>query len=309
MSFIPNFINNLVSQGAPNATTSAPSVKGGSSFAPATNLATAAPYAASAPVSPAAALGSATSAVPVNPMQQASGAQRGALAGTTAGMAYMPQNVYAGAQPNVNMGQYLNPYTQNVIGGLAQEAARGMQMGANQLGAQATKAGAFGGSRQAIAQGQMMGDIMRGLNQQTGQLLSSGYQQAQNVAQQDLNRRLQAQQLNQAADMQAAQQRMQAAAQLGALGQQSFGYGQQIQGGLAQQGQMQQAINQALIDAAKGQFAGYTGAPATSLGYMGNALGTAPTPTSTTGTGSQSNQAGLMDTLASGATIYSAVMM
>jgi hypothetical protein len=296
MSFIPNFINNLVSQGAPNATTSAPSVKGGSSFAPATNLPTAAPYAASAPVSPASALGSAplpaqiqpaatlsayTSAVPTNPMQQASGAQRAALGGTLG----------AGTIGGTNLGQYMNPFTQNVLGGLARETARAGQISMNELGAAATRAGAFGGSRHGVAQGQMMSDLNRNFQNIAAQQLQSGYQNAQSMAQQDI------------------QNRMNQAAQLGALGQQSFGFGQQIQSGLAQQGQMQQAINQALIDAAKGQFAGYTGAPATSLGYMGNALGTAPTPTSTTGSGSQSNQNGLMDTLASGATIYSAVMM
>jgi hypothetical protein len=212
-------------------------------------------------------------AVPTNPMQQASQAQRGALAGTAG----------AGTIAGANIGQYLNPYTQNVIGGLQTEAQRAMQMGINQLGAQATRAGAFGGSRQAIAQGQMMGDIQRGLNQQTGQLLQSGYGQAQQMAQQDI------------------QNRMQQAAQLGALGGQSFGYGQQIQSGLSQQGQMQQALQQALIDAAKGQFAGYTGAPATSLGYVATTLGAAPAPTSSTSSGQQQQSTGIFDALTSGA--------
>lgn len=211
-------------------------------------------------------------AVPLNPMRQAAQAQQGAIAGTAG----------AGTIAGTNMGQYMNPYQQNVIGGLQTEAQRAMQLGANQLGAQATRAGAFGGSRQAIAQGQMMGDVMRNLNQQTGQLMYSGYNQAQNLAQQDITNR------------------MQQAAQLSGLGKTSFGYGQQIQQNLAQQGAQQQAIQQALIDAAKGQYAGYTGAPAQSLGYASTALGGTPVPQTQT----SSRQPGLFDYLTLAATAY-----
>jgi hypothetical protein len=246
-------------------------------------------------------MGSAIGAVPVNPMQQASQAQRGALAGTGAGMGYSPQQVTAGQLAGTNLAPYMNPYQQNVIQGLQTEAQRASQLAANQLGAQATRAGAFGGSRQAIAQGQMMGDIQRGLNQQVGQLLQSGYGQAQSAAQQDIANRMAAQQFNVQSGLSGAQQRLQAAAQLGALGGQSFGYGQQIQSGLAQQGQMQQALQQAIIDAAKGQFAGYTGAPATSLGYVATTLGAAPAPTSSTSSGQQQQSTGIFDALTSGA--------
>ena len=89
-----------------------------------------------------------------------------------------------------------------------------------------------------------------------------------------------------------------AAGQLGALGQTSFQTGRTIQQDLAQQGAMQQAMNQALIDAAKGQYAGYTGAPAAGLGYTVQALGAAPTPVTTT----QSRQPGLFDYLTLAAT-------
>lgn len=198
--------------------------------------------------------------IPQNPMQQASMAQQGALAGTArAGMT--PIGTVAGS----NLSPYMNPYTRNVIGGLQTEAARGMAIGANQLGAQATQAGAFGGSRHGIAQGQMMGDIMRGVNQQTGQLLQSGFQSAQQMAQQDIQNRLAQANLG-----------MQGAAQLGNLGQQSFGYGQQIQQNLAQQGQQQQLLNQALIDAAKQQYGAYQAAPTSGLSIMTQALGASP---------------------------------
>jgi hypothetical protein len=216
-------------------------------------------------------MGAAAGGMTANPMQQASMAQQGALYGTAG----------AGTVAGANLNPYMNPYTKNVIGGLQTEANRAMQMGANQLGAQATQAKAFGGSRHGIAQGQMMGDIQRGLNQQTGQLLQSGYQNAQTMAQQDI------------------QNRMNQAAQLGNLGQQSFGYGQQIQGNLAQQGQAQQVLNQAIIDAAKGQYGAYQAAPTSGLSIMTQALGASPHgQTQTT-----QRQLGIMDYLTAGATI------
>lgn len=217
-------------------------------------------------------MGAAAGGMTADPMQQASLAQQGALYGTAG----------AGTVAGANLSPYMNPYTQNVIGGLQREAARGMQIGANQLGTQATRAGAFGGSRHGIAQGQMMGDIMRGVNQQTGQLMQSGFQNAQQMAQQDI------------------QNRMNQAAQLGNLGAQSFGYGQQIQQNLMQQGTAQQALQQALIDAAKGQYAGYQQAPVSGLGIMTQALGASPHGQSQT----SQRQLGVMDYLTAGAAIY-----
>jgi hypothetical protein len=84
-----------------------------------------------------------------------------------------------------------------------------------------------------------------------------------------------AQLANQAAAAQANQQNLGAAAQMGALGQQAFGTGQAIQQQQAQQGLLQQGIQQALIDAAKQQYAGYTGAPAAALNAPLQALGVA----------------------------------
>jgi hypothetical protein len=217
-------------------------------------------------------MGAAASGVPANPMEQASLAQQNALFGTAS----------AGTIGGANLNQYMNPYTQNVIGGLQTEAARSMQMGSNQLGAAATRAGAFGGSRHGIAEGQMMGDIQRGLNQQTGELLQSGYQNAQTMAQQDI------------------QNRMQQASQLANLGQQSFGYGRTIQQDIAQQGREQQMLNQALIDAGKQQFFNYQGFPAAGLSYMNQAIAGAPHGQTQT----SQRQLGLMDYLTAGATIY-----
>jgi hypothetical protein len=72
------------------------------------------------------------------------------------------------------------------------------------------------------------------------------------------------------------QARLGAASQLGALGQQAFGTGQAIQQQQMQQGLMQQMLQQSLIDAARGQYAGYTGAPQAALAAPLAALGATP---------------------------------
>jgi hypothetical protein len=207
-------------------------------------------------------------------MQQASMAQQGALAGTAG----------AGTVAGTNLGAYQNPYTQQVIDASAADTLRNAQMGLNALGTQATKAGAFGGSRHGVAMGEMGRGVAQMLGQQAAGLRSQGFLNAQQMAQQDI------------------QNRMNQAQQLANLGQQSFGYGQSIQQNLAQQGTAQQALQQALIDAAKGQFAGYQQAPVTGLGIMTQALGASPHGQTQT----SQRQLGLMDYLTAGATIAGA---
>jgi len=87
---------------------------------------------------------------------------------------------------------------------------------------------------------------------------------------------MQAQLANQAAGLSGSQQRLQAGSQLGNLSNLGFGMGQTIQNRMDQQGSQQQALQQQLINAAKQQYAGYTGAPADSLQYLLQAVGQAP---------------------------------
>lgn len=262
-----------------------------------------------------------------NPAQQASMAQQGALAGTTAGMGYVPGQVATGgAAPNVSAGQiastdlsaYQNPFTQQVIEANTADIMRGAQMGMNALDAQAGQAGAFGGSRHGVAMSELGRGVAEQIGQQSAALRQAGFTQAQQAAGQDIATSMQAQLANQAAaqeaaqrqlgaqqfnvttGLQGAQQRLGAAAQLGQLGQTSFQTGRTIQQDLASQGAMQQAMQQALIDAAKGQYGGYTGAPAAGLGYATSAIGAAPAPVTTT----QTRQPGLFDYLTMAATAY-----
>ena len=177
-------------------------------------------------------------------------------------------------------GQYMNPYVQNVIGGLGRNAMSNYQKQANQLGAEATAAGAFGGSRHGVAQGTMAADVQNNLNQQVGNLMYQGYGDAMSRAAQD------------------QQMRMGAASQLGNLSNLGFGMGQTINQNLSQQGAMQQALQQMAMDKAGQQYQGYAQSPYTALSAYTQALGSTPYPQTTTQSQQSSN--GLMDYLGMG---------
>ena len=150
---------------------------------------------------------------------------QGAMAGTAAGMGYTPQNVQAtgynaaqvgstgynpatmtaGQLSNTDLSSYTNPYESSVIQGLQKDAMSNYQSGANQLGAEATRAGAFGGSRHGVAQGVLAANTTNALNNQIGQLRQSGYQNAQQMALADIANRMGASQANMNAVNQAGQ--------------------------------------------------------------------------------------------------------
>ena len=104
--------------------------------------------------------GAAPGGMTANPMQQASLAQQGALAGTV-GAGTTNIGTIAGS----DIGQYQNPYTQQVIDANTADIMRGATMGMNALDYQAGKAGAFGGSRHGVA----MSELGRGVAEQIGQ--------------------------------------------------------------------------------------------------------------------------------------------
>ena len=134
--------------------------------------------------------GSANPAMTVNPFQQASQAQQGALA------------TYS--NPSAAAMNMMNPYNQQVVDATLRDVGSAAQMGLNQIGAQAQGAGAYGGSRQGIAEA----EALKGFNQQAldqvSRLKQQGYNQSMNDA-------------------------FRAAQGLQSAGQQSFGYGQSIQ--------------------------------------------------------------------------------
>ena len=105
--------------------------------------------------------------------------------------------------------QFMDPFTEEVIAATQADIARQGAMQQNQLGASAVGAGAFGGSRQGIAQGEIARNVMDQQARTGAQLRSQGFAQAQNLAQQ------------------AAQQQLKQAQLTGQLGQTVAGLGSQ----------------------------------------------------------------------------------
>ena len=153
--------------------------------------------------------------------------------------------------------QFMNPFTEDVIARTQQDIAeKGAQQ---QLQAQASAAGqgAFGGSRQAILQGQIAADTMDQQARTGAQLRSAGFQQAQNLAQQQANQALrQAQLTGQLGVSQAG---------LGQLGQQ---LGVQDINTLLGIGGLQQQQGQRELDVARANTLAEQALPFQQIGFM-----------------------------------------
>jgi hypothetical protein len=174
----------------------------------------------------------------------------------------------AGAQAvnpgQLNIGQYMDPYLQSVVAPTMQGLYQQQQQQQSQLmGSQAMR-GAFGGDRGSIAAANLARQQGLAAQQAQGGLLSQGYGQALQAAQQQQGVGLGAEQANRAAlqqlspqllqiGQQAFQQPMAAAQAQQGLGQGLLGYGQNLSQGLTgigQQGtQTGLASGQALLGA------------------------------------------------------------
>ena len=213
---------------------------------------------------------------------------------------YQPMQVQAGQVAGTNLSPYLNPFTQAVTDRTMATLDQQRQQALNGIGAQATAAGAFGGSRHGVAEAETnrafadtAASTVAGLNQ-------ANFSNAMGLAQGDIASRMQAQLANQSAGLQGANTRLAGAGQLGGLANLGFGMGMQIQGQQAQQGAQQQAMQQALIDAAKAQFGGVTGAPAQSLAQLlGGASGVPYGQSQTT-----SQKPGLLNIISAGLGLF-----
>jgi hypothetical protein len=139
------------------------------------------------------------------------------------------------AQPG-SADAYMSPYMQNVVNIQQREAQRQADIARTQSNAQAVRAGAFGGSRQAI----MDAEAARNLAIQKGDIQATGLQSAFQNAQQQFNAeqqaRLAAQQANQQAGLTVGQQNLGARQAT-----QQLGFGADLQTSLANLNASQQA--------------------------------------------------------------------
>ncbi len=249
-----------------------------------------------------------------NIYQQASGGLQQAMGSTQRELGFQPSRVqgFGYQAPDIasQIGQFVNPYEQQVVSGALSDIERQRQMQANQLASQFQAARAFGGSREAIQQAELGRQALEqgastaaALRQQGfGQALQAAGQQAgmaQRAREFGLSQGMEAQLANQAAGLSGSQQRLGAASQLANLANLGFGMGQTVQQQMAQQGAMQQQLQQQIMNAAAQQFEGFRNYPTQALGYYAQALGATPVPQSST----TSRQPGLFDYLTLGASL------
>ena len=244
-----------------------------------------------------------------------------------------PTGYSAAQMSGANLDPYMNPYENQVVQQSLDDLERSRLMAQNVGGAQAGAANAFGGSRQGIAEAETNRAFADQAARTASGLRQAGYDRSTQLAGQDIaalnqarqygagasnqaslsnqaainqarqfgsTQNMQAQLANQSAGLSGAQQRLNAGQQLGSLANLGFGMGQTIQSRMDQQGAMQQALNQQLINAGRQQYAGYTGAPAQSLQYLLQAVGGAPASQQQT----ETYDAGLFDYLTLGAKAY-----
>lgn len=173
---------------------------------------------------------------------------------------------------------YMSPYMQNAVDVQKQEAIRDYQKTMPVLGAQAVKSGAFGGSRQAIAES----EAQRNVNQQLANIQATGSQQAYDQAMRSMqfgsNLGLQGLQTG----LQGVQGAVgagqyglaglntagQSASTLGQLGQTQFGQEMAITDAQMRAGAMQQAQEQKGLDIMQQQYADSLNYPYKQLGFM-----------------------------------------
>lgn len=193
-------------------------------------------------------------------------AQAGQTAAGVAG--YTPGSFLTG-----DMSAYMNPYLQNVEQAALGNMDQAYKQTLNTIGDRAINAGAFGGSRQGVAEGVAASETARQMGDLSAQLRAQGFQQASGMMQSDMDRAMQGQQLNlQAAGMQG---------DLANAGQNA--YLQSIQSALSA-GALNQAQAQALLDQAENQYNLMRNVPLEQLNIRLAALGGTQVPTSSTQT-------------------------
>jgi hypothetical protein len=114
-----------------------------------------------------------------------------------------PQMINPAQWGGKDISPYMNPYIQNVIDTQAADQQNAYGQSYNQMASQAQAAGAFGGSRFGVAQGQLAADSVRNQAAISAQLRSQGFDTAAQLMGQDVDRQNWASGLNQNADLQA----------------------------------------------------------------------------------------------------------
>lgn len=195
------------------------------------------------------------------------------------------------AQPGA-LNQYMSPYMQNVVEEQKRQAVADYGRQIPGMGAAAARAGAKGGTREAL----LRSEGQRNLQQQLGTIQATGlqnaFQQAQQQASQDAQLRAQyglagtqlgeqSRQFGAGLGLQGLQQQLAAAGQLGQLGQQQYQQQAGILGAQMGAGAQQQALKQRMLESNYQRFIDEMTYPYKQLEFMSGLLRGTPTGSET----------------------------
>ncbi len=197
---------------------------------------------------------------------------------------YVPQTIQAPLLSHTDLTPYMNPYQSSVIDRAISDLERQRQIQAASNNAEATAAGAFGGSRSAVLQNLSDDSFERNAAQTLANLNQANFSQAQGAAQSDLSRQFAASQANQGAGLQGQGLNLNAANALGNLGNAQLNQALQQAGALNSAGEAQQQNQQAQLQAAYQQWQLAQQYPITMQNLMNQTLGTFPGNYGTTST-------------------------
>lgn len=182
------------------------------------------------------------------------------------------------------MDRFQNPYTNQVINRTRNNMLDTMEQNLDQVGAQASRAGAFGGARHGLVEATTRTDAMRDIGDMTAQLRDQGFNTAAGLAGQEANNILGVRAANQNSRNAMWDRRMNAAGGLANTAQAGFGMGTNLMDRQMQQGGMAQQLQQMIMQQGQDLFTQYTAQPEKLLELRLKSLGMNPLNTATTST-------------------------
>ena len=204
--------------------------------------------------------------------------------------------VQAASLLDTDIARYQDPYTEQVLEPALADIQRRQDIAQQQAQSRAIRAGAFGGSRSALIESEATRPFAEEAAQTIAGLRSRGFGQALSMAERDAARRQQAA-INQA-NLELRAREQQAGLLGGELGEQY-----RTLGLLSGIGGQQQALEQARLQAQRGEFERELGFPAYQLGLLNTAAGgISPAVIGQR----QQKETGLGDILATGAAMFGA---
>lgn len=198
-----------------------------------------------------------------------------------------PRRIQARSLLDVDLGAYQSPYQQQVIDLAMQDIQRQEDIARGGAQDRAIRAGAFGGSRSAILEGEATRPYIEQKARTAADLRQRGFEQAARLAEADILRDVRAQEFDISGEAEAARRRAAAGLsqqqfQAGLLGGQERAQ-QQALAGLLGIGGLQQGLQQQALTSARGEFERALQYPSQQLGFLTQAINKMPFGQTVTG--------------------------